>query len=166
MRVMHPRRLAAAVIVALAVGASASAAELRTIPVPTGGFAIGLPSSWVDVTSAAPSVLEKLEKVPTFRAFAQAASQNGSLKLIAADPASKGSVYMDIGCARVGRVPLGAVASADRKALKQTLGKGGSVTSEKREARRRARLRDPPARGRARRTRPTSTCSSTIRSST
>ncbi len=128
---MHPRRLAAAVMVALAVSASASAAELKTIAVPTGGFSIGLPSSWVNVTSASPAVLKKLEQVPAFKAFAQSASQNGSLKLIAADPGSNGSAYMDTGVARVGSVPLGTVASATVKALKQTLGKGGSVTSEK-----------------------------------
>jgi hypothetical protein len=38
---------------------------------------------------------------------------------------------MDTGVARVGAIPLDAVASATVKALKQTLGKGGSVTSKK-----------------------------------
>ncbi len=101
------------------------------VRVPTGGFSIALPSSWVNVTSASPTVLKKLEQVPAFKAFAQSASQNGSLKLIAADPSSNGSAYMDTGVARVGSVPLAAVASATVKALKQTLGKGGAVTSEK-----------------------------------
>jgi hypothetical protein len=122
---------AAAALLAPLVVASASAAELKTVQVPTGGFSIGLPPNWVNVTSASPAVLKKLEQVPAFRAFAQSATQNGSLKLIAADPGSNGSAYMDTGVARVGNIPLAAIASATVKALKQTLGKGGSVTSKK-----------------------------------
>src|SRR5262249_40745995 len=57
--------------------------------------------------------------------------QNGSLKLIAADPTSKGSAYMDTGVARVGNVPLATVAAATKKALQQTLGKRGKVTSKR-----------------------------------
>jgi hypothetical protein len=102
---------------------------MKTVEVPTGAFSIALPSSWVNVTSAAPSVLKKLEQVPAFKAFAQSASQNGSLKLIAADPGSNGNAYMDTGVARVGNVPLATVAGATVKALEQTLGKGGKVTS-------------------------------------
>jgi hypothetical protein len=129
---MHLRKLAAlTVLVLLVLPAGASAAELKTVRVPTGGFSIALPSSWVNVTSASPAVLAKLEQVPAFKAFAQSASQNGSLKLIAADPGSNGSAYMDTGAARVGSVPLAALASATVKALKKTLGKGGAVTSEK-----------------------------------
>ena len=94
------------------------------------GFAIGLPSSWVDITKAAPSVLEQLEKVPSFKAFAQAASQNGSLKLIAADPAGKGTVYMNVGAARLpGPYSVKQVASATAAQLKKTLGPKGSVSA-------------------------------------
>jgi hypothetical protein len=128
---MQRRTLAAVALVALVATASASATELKTVQVPTGGFSIGLPKSWVNVTSASPAVLKKLEQVPAFKAFAQSASQNGSLKLIAADPSSSGSAYMDTGVARVGAIPLDAVASATVRALKQTLGKEGSVTSKK-----------------------------------
>ena len=60
---------------AVVLSAQASAATFRTFPVPTAGFAIGLPSSWIDITKAAPAVLGQLEKVPSFRAFAQAASR-------------------------------------------------------------------------------------------
>ena len=77
--------------------------------------------------------------MPAFKAFAQSASQNGSLKLIAADPNSNGTVYMDTGVARIGNVPLTTVATATVKALRQTLGKGGSVTSKK------VKLADGPA---------------------
>lgn len=128
--VMHVRALAVAALLACLVPAGASAAELKIVHVPTGGFSIGLPTSWVNVTSAAPSVLKKLEQVPAFKAFAQSASQNGSLKLIAADPSSNGTAYMDTGVARVGNVPLATVAAATKKALEQTLGKGGKVTSK------------------------------------
>jgi hypothetical protein len=55
---------------AAVLSAQASAATFRTFPVPTGGFAIGLPSSWIDIAKAAPSVLGQLEKAPSFRAFA------------------------------------------------------------------------------------------------
>jgi len=130
--VMQARCLVALTLLAALAGpAGASAAELKTVQVPTGGFSIALPKSWVDVTSAAPKVLKKLEQVPAFKAFAQSASQNGSLKLIAADPSSNGSAYMDTGVARIGNVPLKTVADATQKALQQTLGKGGSVTSKK-----------------------------------
>jgi hypothetical protein len=127
---MKVRALAFVVLLGCLLPVGASAAELRTVQVPTGGFSISLPKSWVNVTSAAPSVLKKLEQVPAFKAFAQSASQNGSLKLIAADPASNGSAYMDTGVARVGTVPLKTIAAATKKALEQTLGKGGKVTSK------------------------------------
>jgi hypothetical protein len=128
---MHLRAFGAAVLLAVVLTTVASAARMKTVRVPTGGFSIALPSSWVNVTSAAPSVLKKLEQVPAFKAFAQSASQNGSLKLIAADPGASGSAYMDTGVARVGNVPLATVTAATVNALKQTLGKGGSVTVKK-----------------------------------
>jgi hypothetical protein len=115
---------------AVVLPAQASAESMRTFPVPTGGFAIGLPSSWIDVSKAAPSVLKQLEKVPSFRAFAQAASQNGSLKLIAADPAGKGTVYMNVGAARLpGPYSVKQVATATAAQLKKTLGPKGSVSA-------------------------------------
>jgi hypothetical protein len=124
--------LAVLAVVCLAPAAgSASTSPLTTVAVPTGGFTIGLPSTWVNVTSAAPSVLKELEKVPAFKSFAASAAQNGSLKLIAADPTTNGAAYMDTGVARVGKVPLATVAAATVNALKQTLGPKGSVTSKR-----------------------------------
>src|SRR5215831_1259945 len=128
---MYRRTFGVALVLAIALPAAAGAARMKTVQVPTGGFSIALPPSWVNVTSAAPSVLQKLERVPAFKAFASSANQNGSLKLVAADPSSNGSAYMDTGVARVGNVPLSAVAAATERALKQTLGKGGSVVSKK-----------------------------------
>jgi hypothetical protein len=127
------RLVLATLLLGLAVPATASAAAapMRTVEVPTGGFTIGLPTTWVNVTSAAPNVLKELEKVPAFKSFAQSATQNGSLKLIAADPTTNGSAYMDTGVARVGQVPLSTVAAATVKALKQTLGPKGSVVPKK-----------------------------------
>src|SRR5262249_43339321 len=106
---MHLRAFGVAMLLAAMLTAGASAAPMKTVRVSSGGFSIALPSSWVNVTSAAPSVLKKLGQVPAFKAFAQSASQNGSLKLIAADPSSGGSAYMDTGVARVGNVPLATV---------------------------------------------------------
>ncbi len=115
---------------AVVLSAQASAATFRTFPVPTAGFAIGLPSSWIDIAKAAPAVLGQLEKVPSFRAFAQAASQNGSLKLIAADPAGKGTVYMNVGAARLpGPYSVKQVANATAAQLKKTLGPKSSVSA-------------------------------------
>ena len=119
------------VLLAAMLPAGSQAAPLTTLRVPTGGFSIGLPTSWVDATSAAPTVLQQLEKVPAFKAFAQSASQNGALKLIAADPSAGGSAYMDTGVARVGAVSLAAISAATVTALRQTLGKKGKVTSAK-----------------------------------
>jgi hypothetical protein len=115
---------------AVVLPATASAESMRTFPVPTGGFVIGLPSSWIDVTKAAPAVLQQLERVPSFRAFAQAASQNGSLKLIAADTAGKGTVYMNVGAARLpGPYSVKQVAVATAAQLKKTLGPKSSVSA-------------------------------------
>ena len=129
---------------AVVLSAQASAATFRTFPVPTAGFAIGLPSSWIDIAKAAPAVLGRLEKVPSFRAFAQAASQNGSLKLIAADPAGKGTVYMNVGAARLpGPYSVKQVANATAAQLKKPLGRRLGV-GDAREALRGARVPDPP----------------------
>jgi hypothetical protein len=128
---MQLRVLTVAALAAALLATTADAAQLKVVQVPTGGFSIALPTSWVNVTSASPTVLKKLEQVPAFKAFASSANQNGSLKLVAADPSSNGSAYMDTGVARVGNVPLSAVAAATERALKQTLGKGGSVVSKK-----------------------------------
>jgi hypothetical protein len=115
---------------AVVLPATASAESMRTFPVPTGGFVIGLPSSWIDVTKAAPAVLQQLERVPSFRAFAQAASQNGSLKLIAADTAGKGTVYMNVGAARLpGAYSVRQVAVATAAQLKKALGPKSSVSA-------------------------------------
>jgi hypothetical protein len=104
-----------------------AAASMKTFNVPTGGFAIDLPRSWIDVTKAAPGVLGQLEKVPSFKAFAQAASKNAALKLIAADASAGGTVYMNVGAARIGPLTLTQIAGATAAALKKTLGAAGSV---------------------------------------
>ena len=67
---MHPRAFGVAVLLAMMLAAGANAERMKTVRVSTGGFSIALPSSWVNVTSAAPSVLKKLEQVPAFKAFA------------------------------------------------------------------------------------------------
>ena len=51
---MHPRECWLPPFSRSLLPAGASAAELKTVEVPTGGFSIALPSSWVNVTSAAP----------------------------------------------------------------------------------------------------------------
>ena len=100
---------------------------MKTFTVPTGGFAIDLPSGWVDIAKTTPQVLKQLEKEPTFKAFAQSASSNTALKLVAADPAGAGRVYMNVGAARIGPLSLKQVAGATASALKKTLGKTGTV---------------------------------------
>jgi hypothetical protein len=114
---------------ALAGGASAARVRLAEYKVPTGGFALALPSTWVDVTSAAPQVLQQLEKVPSFRQFAQEALATGALKLIAADPSSEGRIYMDVGVERVGPVTTRKVASATVAEIKRSAGGKIAISS-------------------------------------
>jgi hypothetical protein len=118
--------VAFALLAALAVP-QAGAASLKEYPVPTGAFAIGLPAAWVGVTSASPGVLEQLEKLPTFKSFAQ----SNALKLIAADPTTQGRVYMDTGAERVGAISLAALAGATKSAIGRGLGKSATVTAKK-----------------------------------
>jgi hypothetical protein len=119
-----------ALLLALAA-APAAAAPLRIYQVPTGGFSLGVPSSWLNVTAAAPAVLKQLERVPAFRAFALAASQSGALKLIAADPVSGGRAYMDVGVERVGAIPLQAIAAATRNEIVRTVRGRAAVSTTK-----------------------------------
>jgi hypothetical protein len=128
---LRARVLLVVALLALGLTAVSSAAPLVPFRVPTGGFSIALPANWVEVTSAAPAMLAKLEQVPALRAFARSAGQSGSLKLIAADPTSKQGAYMDTGVARIGAASLPAIANATAKALRQSLGKTGSVTVAK-----------------------------------
>ncbi len=125
MRGMTVRALCVLAMLAVVAVPQAGAASLAEYQVPTGGFAIGLPPTWVGVTSASPSVLAQLEKLPTFSSFAR----NNALKLIAADPATKGKVYMDTGAARVGAVSLGTLAKQTKSAIVSGLGKTAIVTS-------------------------------------
>ena len=124
-------------------GLGCSRRRLRTVEVPTGGFTIGLPTSWVNVTSAAPNVLKELEKVPAFKSFAQSASQNGSLKLIAADPTTNGSAYMDTGVARVGAGSSRHRRRGDREGAEADARAQGLGRPEEGAAPGRPRLRDP-----------------------
>jgi hypothetical protein len=119
-----------AVLLALAA-APAAAARLTIYQVPTGGFSLGVPSNWLNVTAAAPAVLKQLERVPAFRAFALAASQSGALKLIAADPVSGGRAYMDVGVERIGGISLQAIATATRDEIVKTVAGKGAVSSTK-----------------------------------
>ena len=120
--------LGLAALAAILAATPAAAAPQRTYTVPTGGFSLGLPSTWVDVTEAAPAVLKELERVKAFRAFAQAASASGALKLIAADPNSAGRAYMDVGVERVGTISLPRIAAATRAEISTTLAGKAKVT--------------------------------------
>ncbi|HEX4518520.1 MAG TPA: hypothetical protein VH063_02960 [Gaiellaceae bacterium] len=121
--------LAMLALVCVILPVSASAESMKLYPVPTGGFALKLPSSWVDVGSLGAARLKQLEKVPTFKAFVQQASQNAALRLAAIDPAAKGNVYMDAGAVRVGSVSGTEVVAQTIAALKKSLGKKVSAVS-------------------------------------
>ena len=116
----------AAVLAALVVPQAGAAEPLATLQVPTGGFAVDLPTTWVGITSAAPSAIAKLEKVPAFKWFAQ----SGALKLIAADPATKGAVYMDTGAERIGPISLDTLGKGtharDQEGARQAGGRHGT----------------------------------------
>jgi hypothetical protein len=128
---MARRVLLLVTLVVVLIAVPTASGRLTTHPVPTGGFSIALPSTWVDLSQATPALLKQLEKAPSFRAFAQAASTNGALKLIAVDPAAKGEVYMSVGAARVGPVTLDQVATVSASELKKTLGSKSSVSMTK-----------------------------------
>jgi hypothetical protein len=103
------RRLLLAVgALALLVPAPALAATMRTFKVPTGGFAIDLPTQWVDVTSSQKTL---------------------QLKLIAIDPTQDGKVYMNVGATKVGKFTTKQVATFAKTQLKKTLGAKGAVES-------------------------------------
>jgi hypothetical protein len=101
--------------------------QLETLQVPTGGFSIDLPNTWVGITSAVPASIAQLEKDPAFKSFAQ----SGALKLIATDPKSNGSVYMDTGAERIGAISLDALGKGTGTAIKKGLGKKAIVTYRK-----------------------------------
>jgi hypothetical protein len=128
---MTARALCLAALLLALAAAPATAAPLRIYSVPTGGFSLGVPSSWLNVTAAAPAVLKQLEQVPAFRAFALAASQSGALKLIAADPASGGHAYMDVGVERIGAISLETIAAATRLQIVKTVAGRAAVSATK-----------------------------------
>jgi hypothetical protein len=121
--------LAAIALACVILPGRASATSMKLYPVPTGGFSLSLPSTWVDVGSLGSAQLTQLEKVPTFKAFVQQASQNAALRLAAIDPAAKGNVYMDAGAVRVGTVSGTEVVAETVAALKKSLGKKVSAVS-------------------------------------
>ncbi len=124
------RPVALAVLVAcIVLPVPASAASMRLYPVPTGGFSLSLPSTWVAVGSLGSAQFKQLEKVPTFKAFVAQASQNAALRLAVIDPAAKGNVYMDAGAVRVGSVSGTEVVAETVAALKKSLGKKVSAVS-------------------------------------
>jgi hypothetical protein len=121
--------LLAVVVAWVVLPVPASAASMKLYPVPTGGFSLSLPSTWVDVGALGAAKLKQLEKVPTFKAFVAQASQNAALRLAAIDPAAKGNVYMDAGAVRVGSVSGTEVVAETIAALKKSLGKKVSAVS-------------------------------------
>jgi hypothetical protein len=116
-----------AVLAALVVPQAGAAEPLATLQVPTGGFSVDLPKTWVGITSAVPAAIARLEKVPAFKGFAQ----SGALKLIAADPATKGAVYMDTGAERIGAISIDTLGKGTHAAIKKGLGKQAVVTVRK-----------------------------------
>ena len=105
---------AVAAIVAPSAGAS-SGAKLVDLNVPTGGFSLAVPGTWKLVTTPVPQLA--------------AAAKDGTLKLFVADPAVKGSVYMNVFAQRLGSVPVQNVASSTAAAIRKSLGKKAKVTN-------------------------------------
>ncbi len=125
---MFARALCLTVVLAALLVPQADAADpFATLQVPTGGFAVDLPTTWVGITSAAPSAIARLEKVPAFKSFAQ----SGALKLIATDPKTNGAVYMDTGAERIGAISLDALGKGTNAAIKNGLAKQAVVTFRK-----------------------------------
>jgi hypothetical protein len=127
---MHGRLLLVpALLVCLTAATAAAANSWKRYPVATAGFAISLPSTWVDVTSTAPAMLGQLAKEPSLKATAKAASEADAIKLIVADPAVQGRAYVDAGVQRVGTVGAAALLATTVKQLEQLSAGQGKVTT-------------------------------------
>jgi hypothetical protein len=111
---MSRRFLVAVAVAAALLVPTASAARLVDLRVPTGGFSIGVPSTWRLVTTPVPQLA--------------AAAKDGTLKLFVADPVAKGAVYMNAFAQRLGAVQLKTVAKGTTSAVRSSLGKNATVT--------------------------------------
>ena len=122
MRPMHGRFVLALSVLLLAAVPGSSAADWKSYQVVTAGFAIAMPGAWVDVTSAAPEMLKAIAKDPSLEATAKLASETDAIRLLIADPVSKGRAYMDAGVQRVGDVKLATLATATADELRKVAG--------------------------------------------
>ncbi len=121
--------LLAIAVLALTTASTASAApRWHTYRIETGGFSVGLPSSWIDVTTTAtPAILKELARNPSLKAVAELAGRVDAIKLVAGDAAPSSQAFMDVGVDRVGAIGLDRLAAETARELKQTAHPVGGV---------------------------------------
>ena len=121
--------LLAIAVIALTTASTASAApRWHTYRIETGGFSVGLPSSWIDVTrTATPAILKELARNPSLKAVAELAGRVEAIKLVAGDAAPSSQAFMDVGVDRVGAIGLDRLAAETARELKQTAHPVGGV---------------------------------------
>ena len=121
--------LLAIAVLALTTASTAGAApRWHTYRIETGGFSVGLPSSWIDVTTTAtPAILKELARNPSLKAVAELAGRVDAIKLVAGDAAPSSQAFMDVGVDRVGAIGLDRLAAETARELKQTAHPVGGV---------------------------------------
>ena len=114
--------LLAIAVLALTTASTASAGpRWHTYRIETGGFSVGLPSSWIDVTrTATPAILKELARNRLPKAVAELAGRVEAIKLVAGDAAPSSQAFMDVGVDRVGAIGLDRLAAETARELKQT----------------------------------------------
>jgi hypothetical protein len=122
--------LLAALVLAASAGAASSAPSLAIYPVPQGGFSLGLPPTWGDLTSTVRAPRAN-GKTPTMAEIAQTLASHGDQRLIVIDPAANGAVYADVVVDYVGPVNLGIVESATKSGIEKAFGKKALLSSAK-----------------------------------
>jgi hypothetical protein len=119
-----PRLLLGATFLLLMAAPAGAVTPLATYKVPRGAFTIRLPSSWVDLT--VPSKALSSGSPATIAKYVDA---NGPLKLIAADPATAGRVFLKVRVERVGPTDAKTITKVTVDAARKNVGKAGKVTS-------------------------------------
>jgi hypothetical protein len=109
------------------VAHGATAERWQTFTVPTGGFTVDLPASWIDATSASPSLIKALAANPALRATAEYAKSTNAYKFVAVS--SDYRAYFDVAATRVGSASLSSLAAQTAPVLRKAGLLDGKMTS-------------------------------------
>jgi hypothetical protein len=83
------RRLILVVMCAAAVwcpaGMASTAESWHTLRTSSGGIALAVPATWIDVTRVTPQLIDRAKAIPALQAYIEAARSSKAIKLLAAD---------------------------------------------------------------------------------